>query len=123
MAIKVQHEGEVTQVFSSQVVASATSAYSNGVDIEEHQYYGVWWYFTPASAASAAGVDLWYEEAPTNTASGYASAGSIIASSNAHSAVASGLAITPYPMKWIRFGLRIGAGCESISADVHFFHQ
>lgn len=103
MATHIDHEGQVTVIFASTVPLSTAVVYSNPVDIERDQYFGLWMYGTPASALSAAQVCIWYEESPDN--SNYVKVGSILTNFNGLSGVMSAVSISPVPMTWMKIGL------------------
>jgi hypothetical protein len=105
MTMYTKSEGEITNIFTSTRPLSSAMTYSDAVEIQRSGTFGIWMSGGPASACSAAQLCMWYELAPDSTATDFISAGSIFVNWNGLSAVASGKAITPYPMPWMRIGL------------------
>jgi hypothetical protein len=104
-------------------VASGESAYSDPIELSRYEYFGLWFTFTPASAASSASANLWYEQSYDTSESTFFSSGVIFTSSCSISGIPSGTGITPKPMKFIKFGISIGSNAEPITADAILFVQ
>ncbi len=101
----VRSEGEVKTIFTATIPLSTVATYSDPIEIMRGGYFGIWMSGGPASACSAAQLCMWYELSYDNIAANFVSAGNVFANWNGLSAVASGAAIYPYPMPWMRVGL------------------